>query len=162
MGLRRPGDTAPMSRYAEVIVLALYADEVMEPLTREDEERSWRGHFVPIESQWSGSFGFGWAMEFERVRARGGLLKDLESLAWPYPGSVQVLIHDQDDDCFGLWMLHDGKLVEVDLPHTRRFHQPAPPDQSFDPDPGMLLRTDQDGALPEQTPRELRDPRPAW
>ncbi|MEV0436081.1 hypothetical protein [Nocardia sp. NPDC050413] len=41
-----------MSRFAEVIVLALDACEVMEPLTRDDESRSWRGRFVPIDSQW--------------------------------------------------------------------------------------------------------------
>lgn len=152
-----------MSRFAEVIVLALDADEVMEPLTRDDAERTWRGRFVPIQSQWIGSFGSGWATEFERMRPRSGLLKHLESLAWPRPESVQVLIHDQDDDCFGLWMIHDGKLVEVPLPHTQRFHAPAPPtDQSYPPDPGCLLRTDQGRTLPEQTPIEHRDPRPAW
>jgi len=73
-----------MSRNAEVVVLALYADEVMEPLTRGDVERSWRGAFVPIQgSQWIGSFGIGWATEFERMRSRSGLLKHLESLPWP-------------------------------------------------------------------------------
>lgn len=151
-----------MTRYAEVVVLALNADDVMAPLTRGDEGRSWRGHFVPIESQWAGSFGVGWAIEFDRMRPRAGLLRDLESLPWPHPETVQVLIHDQDDDCFGLWMIHDGRLVEVPLPRTRRFHQPAPPTNEFPPDPGMLLRTDRDARLPEQTPEADRDPRPAW
>ncbi|MCX4967117.1 hypothetical protein OHA98_20435 [Streptomyces sp. NBC_00654] len=150
-----------MGRDAEVIVLALWADEVMEPLTRQDTERTWWGHFAPIQGQWGG-FGFGWAAEFEKVRNRTGLLKHLESLAWPCPGSVQVLIHDQDDDCFGLWMLHDGKLVEVDLPRTQRIHQSAPPNQDFAPDPGYLMRTDLDHPVPEPIPEELRDPRPAW
>jgi hypothetical protein len=158
-----PGNTARMTRNAEVVVLALYADEVMEPLTRGDVERSWRGVFVPIQgSKWAGSFGVGWATEFERMRSRSGLLKHLESLPWPYPGSVQVLIHDQDDECFGLWMIHDGKLVEVPLPRTQRFHQPAPRNEDFPPDPGYLVRTDQGHILPEQTPEELRDPRPVW
>ncbi|MFI1394625.1 hypothetical protein [Streptomyces sp. NPDC020681] len=151
-----------MSTFAEVIVLALGADEVMEPLTRDDEQRTWRGRFVPIQSQWLGSFGIGWATEFERMRSRCGLLRHLESLPWPRPESVQVLIHDQDDDCFGLWMIQDGMLVEVPLPRTERFHQPAPPTEEFPPDPGYLLRTDQGHDLPEQTPIDRRDPRSAW
>ena len=151
-----------MSRFAEVIVLALGADEVMEPLTRDDGTRTWRGRFVPVESQWGGSFGIGWATEFERMRSRSGLLRHLESLPWPRPESVQVLIHDQDDDCFGLWMIHDGRLVEVPLPRTERFHQPAPPTEEFPPYPGDLLRTDQDHDLPEQTPSDQRDPRSPW
>jgi hypothetical protein len=52
--------------------------------------------------------------------------------------------------------------VEVPLPRTERFHRPAPPTDQFPPDPGMLLRTDIRQQLPEQTPSELRDPRPAW
>lgn len=43
----------------------------------------------------------GWMVEFNRVRPRSGLLRHLESLEWPYPASVQVLIHDEEDDCFG-------------------------------------------------------------
>ncbi|MEU3450802.1 hypothetical protein AB0H29_26785 [Streptomyces thermolilacinus] len=120
------------------------------------------GRFVPIQSQWVGSFGVGWATEFERMRSRSGLLKHLESLPWPRPESVQVLIHDQDDDCFGVWMLHDGKLVEIPLPRTARFHDPAPPHRHFPPSPGVLFRTDTRRDLPEQTPKDRRDPRAAW
>lgn len=54
------------------LVLALEADEVMEPLTRDDGQRTWRGRFVPIQSQWVGSVGVGWATEFERMRSRSG------------------------------------------------------------------------------------------
>lgn len=151
-----------MSRFAEVVVLALDAQEVMEPLTREDEARTWRGRFVPVQSQWIGSFENGWATEFERMRSRSGLLKHLESLPWPRPESVQVLIHDQDDDCFGLWMIHGGKLVEIRLPRTERFYDPAPPDDEFPPDPGTLRRTDTHAKLPTQTPKDRRDPRSAW
>ncbi|MET7305308.1 hypothetical protein [Embleya sp. NPDC005575] len=148
-----------MGMDAEVIVLALHAHEVMEPLTRFDESRPWRGRFEAIEVLG----GYGWAAEFPRRSGRTGLLRHLESLAWPYPGSVQVLMHDVDDECFGLWMLHDGVLTEVPLPRTRRFHLPAPETLEFPPHPGFVLRTD-DGsrALPEQTPPHLRDPRPAW
>ncbi|MFD9566049.1 hypothetical protein [Streptomyces sp. NPDC059994] len=151
-----------MSRFAEVVVLALDAEEVMEPLTRDDEQRPWRGRFVQIQSQWPGSFGNGWATEFERMRPRSGFLEHLESLPWPRPESVQVLIHDEEDDCFGLWMIQDGKLVEVRLPHTERFHEPAPPNQDSPPSPGLLRRTDTGSGLPEQTPHHSRDPRPAW
>lgn len=134
----------------------------MEPLTRDDDQRPWRGRFVPIQSQWPGSFGNGWATEFERMRPRSGFLEHLESLPWPRPESVQVLIHDEEDDCFGLWMIQDGKLVEVRLPHTERFHEPAPPNQDYPPNPGLLRRTDTGSDLPERTPHHGRDPRPAW
>lgn len=153
-----------MSRDAEVIALARWADEVMEPLTRDDSERTWQGRFLPIAGQWG--YEFGWALEFEKMRARKGLLKHLESLPWPWPWpcphTVQVLLRDQDDDCFGLWMFQDGKLVEVAIPRTERFHEPAPPDEDFEPDPGVLLRTDQGRDLPDQTPAALRDTRPPW
>jgi len=151
-----------MSRNAEVIVLAPYADYVMEPLTRDDPERTWSGRFVPIESQWEGSFGFGWATEFEKMRSRAGLFRHLESLPWPNPGSVQVLTHDQDDECFALWMLHDGRLVEVALAHTQRIYPPAKGNDGYPPDPGYLVRTDLGRPLSEQTLGERPDPRLAW
>ncbi|MFD7611799.1 hypothetical protein [Streptomyces sp. NPDC059828] len=150
-----------MSRVAEVIVLALNAEHVMEPLTRFDEERTWRGTFSPVGGRWG--IDNAWFIEFNSMRSRSGLLKSLESLPWPRPESVQVLIHDEEDDCFGLWMIHDGKLVEVSLPRTQRFHQPAPPNEDFPPSPGCLWRTDQGYEwLPEQTPNDCRDQRSAW
>ncbi|MEU7702582.1 hypothetical protein ACF064_27770 [Streptomyces sp. NPDC015492] len=77
---------------------------------------------------------------------------------------MQVLLRDQDDDCFGLWMFQEGRLVDVTIPRTERFHQPAPPASDYDPDPdpGVLLRTDQGRPLPVQTPEALRDTRPPW
>lgn len=60
-----------------------------------------------------------WIIQFYRNNW-SGLLSHLESLPWPNPESVQVLIHDENDDCFGLWMIFDGKLVEVPLPRTHR------------------------------------------
>lgn len=70
----------------------------------------------------------------------------------------------QEDDCFGLWMIHGGKLVEIPLPGTERFHAPPPETFEFAPSPGYLVRTDQGEGhrRPEQTPEHLRDPRPAW
>ncbi|MCL6292608.1 hypothetical protein [Streptomyces sp. 43Y-GA-1] len=146
-----------MSRIAQVIVLATCADEVMEPLTRPDDARSWRGHFEPLDL-----FVGGWVIEFNRVEPRSGLLSHLESLPWPDPGQVQVLIHDEEDDCFGLWMIHDGKLVEVPLPRTQRFHAPAPPTGEFVPSPGYLWRTDTGNNVPAGLSPERQDPRPAW
>ncbi|KPI05792.1 hypothetical protein OV450_3919 [Actinobacteria bacterium OV450] len=105
-----PGAVCPvgMSRTAQVIVLARYEDEVMEPLTRPDEARTWQGCFVQLP--WLVG---GWHIEFEKSHRRRGVLKDLESLPWNEPACVQVMLHDQDDDLFGLWMFRDGVLVEV-------------------------------------------------
>ncbi|MGW4498136.1 hypothetical protein ACWENR_05885 [Micromonospora sp. NPDC004336] len=111
-----------MSRFAEVVVLAADAHDVMAPLTRDnDGTRPWNNIFVPIESQWPGSFGGGWAAEFTHRRHWAHLLEYLQLLPWPRPETVQVLIHDEEDDCFGLWMMYDGKLVEVALPRTERY-----------------------------------------
>ncbi|AYV32816.1 hypothetical protein EES41_39280 (plasmid) [Streptomyces sp. ADI95-16] len=148
-----------MSRMAQVLVLARYEDEVMEPLTRDDESRTWRGRFEQIPGWFIG----GWYIEFFRERQRVGILKDLEALPWNQPECVQVMLHDEDDDCFGLWMFREGKLVELPVSGTERFHTPAPPTQEYAPSPGHLFRTDVGHTwLPEQTPEELRDPRPAW
>ncbi|WNO73380.1 hypothetical protein [Streptomyces sp. AM8-1-1] len=146
-----------MSRIAQVIVLAAYEDEVMEPLTRWDDSRSWKGTFEPL-----GLFVGGWVIEFHRERPRSGLLKHLGSLPWTNPGGVQVLIHDEEDDCFGLWMIHDGRLVEVSLPRTQRFHSPVPSSDEFPPSPGYLWRTDTGSTVPADLSAERQDPRPAW
>ncbi|MFF4310511.1 hypothetical protein ACWDFR_28700 [Streptomyces sp. 900105755] len=135
-----------MSRFAEVIVLASDAQEIMEPLTRPDDSREWAGHFTDIGH---GMFG-GWAVEFTRRSGWIGLLEHLASLPWPSPHSVQVLIHDEEDDCFGLWMIHDGRLVEVPLPRTERYFWRDHYTGEVDPDcPGVLTRTDRSGGGPE-------------
>lgn len=146
-----------MSRIAQVIVLATYADEVMEPLTRHDGSRSWSGVFKPLDL-----FVGGWAIEFYSERTRTGLLQHLASLPWPNPEQVQVLIHDEEDDCFGLWMLYDGALAEVPLPRVQRFHPPAPPTDEYAPSPGFLWRTDGRAVVPTGFSAERQDPRPAW
>ncbi|GGX73633.1 hypothetical protein [Streptomyces hiroshimensis] len=149
-----------MSRIAEVIVLAQDADEVMEPLTRPDDTRPWRGSFSEMRP--GGMWGFGWGAEFVQMRPRSGLLKHLESLAWPRPETLQVLIHDEEDDCFGLWMIHDGRLTEIPLPRTRRYWN-RPHNEDFPPDPGILRRTDS-GPLdrPEEIEGGDRSRPPAW
>ena len=86
------------------------------------------------------------------MRSRTGLLACLESLPWPRPESVQVLIHDEEDDCSGLWMIHNGKLEEVALPRTQRYHDPAPESREYPPHPGYLWRTDQ-GHTPPSRPQ---------
>ncbi|MER7692096.1 hypothetical protein [Streptomyces sp. NPDC097610] len=135
-----------MSRCAEVIVLASEAEEIMEPLTRRDDNREWSGQFTDIGH---GMFG-GWAIEFARRIRWIGLLEHLESQPWPSPHSVQVLIHDEEDDCFGLWMMHDGRLVEVPLPRTSRYFWRDHYTGEVDPDsPGILMRTDKSGGSPE-------------
>lgn len=131
-----------MSRIAEVIVLAAHAEDIMEPLTRPDPDRNWFGQFTYS--------GHGWVAEFVRRSNWVGLLEHLESQPWPSPHSVQVLIHDEEDDCFGLWMMYDGRLVEVPLPHTSRYFWPDHYTGEVDPDcPGILMRTDRSGDLPE-------------
>ncbi|MEV4680542.1 hypothetical protein [Streptomyces kurssanovii] len=114
-----------MSRYTEVIVLARRAEEVMEPLTRPDEGRDWHQCFTRVDdgmfegSRMPSDECYTWVVQFIRHNWHG-LLNHLESVAWPDPHSVQVLVRDEDDDCFGLWMIYDGKLVEVSLPRTER------------------------------------------
>ncbi|MGW8887309.1 hypothetical protein [Streptomyces sp. NPDC055749] len=48
---------------------------------------------------------------------------------------VIQFIRDEDDDCFGLWMIYDGTLTEVPLPRTKR--EPLSASVS-----GVLSRTD--------------------
>ncbi|MFH8687466.1 hypothetical protein ACH4EC_11415 [Streptomyces anulatus] len=150
-----------MSRMAQVLVLARYEDEVMEPLTRVDETRSWRGCFERIPDWFVG----GWYLEFFREGQRRGVLADLEALPWNNPECVQVMLHDEDDDCFGLWMFHDGVLAEVSIPRTQRIHPPPPPWWDDSPRAGYLQRTDGPGveeALSRHSPEHEQDPRLCW
>jgi hypothetical protein len=104
---------------------------------------------VPIESEWPGSFGRGWAAEFTHRRHWTHLLEYLQSLPWPRPETVQVLIHDEEDDCFGLWMMYDGKLVEVALPRTERYVAQDPWTGEDSTEISYLHRTDLDRSLTE-------------
>ncbi|WP_406277341.1 hypothetical protein [Embleya sp. NBC_00896] len=135
-----------MSRDADIIVLAHDAEAVMEPLTRPDDTRTWPGFFKPVDygDFYRGlrqhdpgapsSYCYMWIINFGRPTWHS-LLPHLETLPWPRPESVQVLVRDEEDDCFGLWMMYDGRLTEVPLPRTERKNFAGPP-------PGVLLRSD--------------------
>ncbi|MFD6353695.1 hypothetical protein [Nocardia tengchongensis] len=131
-----------MSRFAEVIVLARRAEEDMEHLEHTDDSRPWRQTFIAIDDTKFSGAGFqyrsaecyAWVIQFYR-NTWGELLSYLEALPWPRPESVQVLIHDEEDDCFGLWMIYDGKLAEVPLPRTRR-------EEFYNSVTGVLMRED--------------------
>ncbi|MFB7718169.1 hypothetical protein [Nocardia sp. NPDC056100] len=121
-----------MSRFAEVIVLARGSEEVMEHLEQDDDSRRWHQTFIAIDDtkfsgagfQYRSSECYAWIIQFSR-NTWGGLLSYLEALPWPRPDSVQVLVRDEEDDCFGLWMIYDGKLTEVPLPRTERIESPG-------------------------------------
>ncbi|MEJ8640208.1 hypothetical protein [Streptomyces sp. MS2.AVA.5] len=112
----------------------------MDPLTLPDDSREWHQCFTRIDAgMFEGSRGptdecYAWVIQFIR-RNWTGLLTHLESLPWPNPHSVQVLTRDEDDDCFGLWMMYDGRLTEVPLPRTTR-------EPFSDTILGVLTRTD--------------------
>lgn len=133
-----------MSRFSEVIVLARGAEAVMEPLTVSDVDRGWPQRFTRVDDAVFGGRGGGssecyaWVIQFERA-VWGGIFAALESLDWPDPWSVQVLIRDEEDSCFGLWMLYDGRLTEVSIPRTVR--EPFPIASVT----GILHRTDRPG-----------------
>jgi hypothetical protein len=131
-----------MSRFAEAIVLAKDAEEVMGPLTRPDDNREWHQCFTGVDngmfdgSRMPSQECYAWVIQFIRLNWRG-LLAHLESLPWPDPHSVQILVRDEEDSCFGPWMIYNGKLVEVPLPHTKR--EPYEGNSVT----GVLTRTDQ-------------------
>jgi hypothetical protein len=131
-----------MSRFAEVIVLARNAEEIMGPLTQPDDNREWHQCFTRVDdgmfdgSRMPSQECYTWVIQFIRLNWRG-LLAHLESLPWPAPYSVQVLVRDEEDSCFGLWMIYNGKLIEVPLPHTKR--EPYEENSVT----GVLTRTDQ-------------------
>ena len=134
-----------MSRDTRVIVNAEFAETVMAPLTVPDPERAWRRPLHPVTvPQFRGGylaagdaaedFCNTWIGEFNHLDC-ASFLADLESLRWPCPHSVQVLIQGEEDNCFGLWMMYDGRLQPIELPRPER--------RSVDHDPdGILYRTD--------------------
>ncbi len=116
----------------------------MDGLTQPDDSRPWHQSFIAIDdATFSGAgFEYGssecymWIVQFYRNNWHE-LLAHLEALPWPRPETVQILVHDENDDCFGLWMMYDGKLAEVPLPRTRR-------DAYYSSVTGVLIREDRD------------------
>ncbi|MFD3596241.1 hypothetical protein ACFWU5_26270 [Nocardia sp. NPDC058640] len=98
---------------------------MMEPLTVPDPDREWHQCFTPVnDSVFEGTLQgvadcYMWVAQFRRFNW-WGLLGHLEGLDWPDPFSVQVLIRDEEDDCFGLWMLLGGRMTEIPLAGTER------------------------------------------
>jgi hypothetical protein len=116
-----------MSVVSNVIVLHPYREaetKTMEPLTRVEGGRSWRGAFTNATE---GSLIDAWVHDGKAPECgvwvgafnhlnRSALLADLERLPWQDPSGVQVLIKWNDDECFGLWMFREDRLKEVPLP----------------------------------------------
>ncbi|MFD6655141.1 hypothetical protein ACFWEB_08265 [Streptomyces parvus] len=48
------------------------------------------------------------------------LRRTLRALPWRCPHAVQLLVHNENDAVFGMWMLLDGDWTEVSLPRTMR------------------------------------------
>ncbi|MGW0555712.1 hypothetical protein ACWDZ6_16080 [Streptomyces sp. NPDC002926] len=72
------------------------------------------------------------------------------------------MLHDEDDDCFGLWMFQDSALVEVSIPRTQRVHVP-PPRVGRQPAAWVPVADGPDaGALPAHSPEHEQDPRLSW
>ncbi|KAF0849285.1 hypothetical protein [Nocardia caishijiensis] len=136
-----------MSRFAEVIVIARDGWSAMEPLTQPDPGREWHQCFTPVddsvfEGTLSGSVDcYMWVAQFPRMNW-WGLLSFLEGLEWADPYSVQVLIRDEEDSCFGLWMLIGGKMTEIPLAGTTRL----PADNLITG--GVLIRSEKYGEEP--------------
>ncbi|MBR7833333.1 hypothetical protein KDL01_08650 [Actinospica durhamensis] len=117
-----------MSRITDVIIVSPSEGDAMDPLTRLDESRAWYGYFNLVgERLWETSGKSTcckvWVGAFNHLE-RSALLADLAALPWWDPQGVQVLIHDEEDSCAGLWMFVGGDLVEVPLP--MRFRSRAP------------------------------------
>ncbi|MET7585101.1 hypothetical protein AB0J30_37225 [Streptomyces microflavus] len=50
----------------------------------------------------------------------GKLRSTLQQLPWKCPHSVQLLLHNENDALFGMWILLDGHWLEVPIPRTTR------------------------------------------
>ncbi|UGT52376.1 hypothetical protein [Nocardia asteroides] len=123
------------------MVIARDASAVMEHLTLPDPDREWHQCFTPVddslfEGTRNGSSDcYLWVIQFYRHNW-WGLLKHLEGLDWPDPYSVQVMIRDEEDHIFGMWMILDGCLKEIPLCRAERV-----PNSKLITG-GVLIRTD--------------------
>jgi hypothetical protein len=144
-----------MSNVTNVLILASGERDAMDALTnsarRWDDTAGWRGYFGSISRQPAAEYWGDdgkwpecdvWAGAFNYLN-RPALLQELQELPWRNRDSVQVLILGQDDDCWGLWMFVEGRLVEVDLPGATRLplkESVMVHDQPIEVEVGMLLR----------------------
>lgn len=141
-----------MSNVTNVVILSAGCnDRAIEPFLEQDDRRDWRGCFGkstegPFERAWIHNGKAPecsvWVGAFNHLN-RPALLRDLAALPWDEPGTVQVLINGQDDDCFGLWMFQGSDLVEVPLPSLTRVPMTAGTRGSqgwFDVEVGLLER----------------------
>jgi hypothetical protein len=133
-----------LSNVTNVMVLAFGEALAMSPVVESDEERVWNGRFNNVTTGAANQLwivnGKGpecdvWVAALNHLR-RLALLQDLSSLSWETPHMTQVLIRGQDDDCWGLWMIQAGVLVEIALPGCFRW----PRIDAHDEDVGMLRR----------------------
>lgn len=78
-------------------------------------------------------------------------------------GERAGVIHDEEDDCFGPWMMQKGVLTEVPLPGHRRFYTAAPATDEFPPEPGLLWRLETAKSVaPGRILTARQDRRPVW
>ncbi|WP_392748968.1 hypothetical protein [Streptomyces sp. LN590] len=71
----------------------------------------WGGHVGAECHAVAGTFN---RLDTETLRRR------LRAAPWKCPHDVQLLLHNENDVLFGLWMLLDGQWAEVQLPRTER------------------------------------------
>lgn len=140
-----------MSNVTNVLVLTAGYETAMAALTERREGVAWTGYFgdlgrEPAAELWGHDGKWPecrvWAGAFNHLN-RPALLQELQELPWRNRDSVQVLIRGQDDDCWGLWMFVEGRLVEVDLPGATRLPLQASSmvqDEEIYFEVGMLLR----------------------
>jgi hypothetical protein len=140
-----------MSNVTNVLILTLGDKKVMAALTERREGAAWTGYFGDLSHKPAAEFWghdgkwpecWVWAGAFNHLN-RPALFQELQELPWQSRKAVQVLIRGQDDDCWGLWMFVEGRLVEVDLPGATRLPLKVSSmvhDQPIEVEVGSLLR----------------------
>lgn len=114
-----------MSRVTNVMISVDYEDDAtMRARFASGAKHAWAGWFTEITSAAADPFWICtgkrpecsvWAGAFNHLN-RGALFADIESAPWLAPECVQVFMLDDDDRTFGVWMLRDGRLVQLLAP----------------------------------------------
>ncbi len=81
------------------------------------ETTTWRGSMYPECTVWAG------VLNHADLPA---ILAKVASMPWQAPGAVQVLLLDQEETYFRLWMIRDGRMTQF---------APAPPPEDDDSQP---------------------------